>query len=84
MQTPGDSGGHRSLTCCSQSMRSQRVSHDLVAEQQPPLLIIRLDYMRSLWENMNIKERRTQNIGHGSTPTFEELMEKEEPAVGIK
>ena len=29
-------------------------------------------------------ERGRQNTEYGSTPTFEELMEKEEPAVGTK
>ena len=33
-QTPGDSEGQGSLLCCMQSMRSQRVGHDLAPEQQ--------------------------------------------------
>ena len=33
-QTPGDSEGQGSLACCMQSMRSHRVGHDLVPEQQ--------------------------------------------------
>ena len=32
-QTPGDSGGQRSLVCCN-SWGSQRVGHDLATEQQ--------------------------------------------------
>ena len=33
-QTPGDSGGQGSLTCMLQSMRWQRVGHNLATEQE--------------------------------------------------
>ena len=33
-QTLGDSEGQGSLVCCSQSMGSQRVGHNLATEQQ--------------------------------------------------
>lgn len=42
--------------------------------------------MRSLWENMYIKDRRRRNKEQRShtTSTFEELTEKEESAVGTE
>ena len=32
-QIPGDSEGQGSLDCCSQFMESERIGHDLAAEQ---------------------------------------------------
>ena len=48
-QTPGDSGGQRSLACWS--MGSQRVGHDLVTEQQC-FFYIRQNYLKVIGKSM--------------------------------
>ena len=42
-RTPGDSEGQGSLACCSQSMGSQRVRHDLETEQR--ITLMSMEYM---------------------------------------